>query len=205
MSEATRAMAALPVEAAQAIVKTERELRREALQSVVDRNPHGKLAAKALVMISDVAQLNDWVAEAGGEDEFVRFLCARLMGGETLPEFCEAFAVNRGLVGALLTSKQEYYEQFKRAQEWRAEEFVMETVPIADAVTDPEMLPIAKWKGEARFRAAGLLNSKRFGTAKTLTEVGGAANVIDAALTFAAAELLNRIKQPNAERVVSEQ
>ncbi len=149
----------LPAAEASAIVKSERQSRRDALTRVVDRNPVGKLAAKARLLISDMDQLDDWVAEAGGEDGLIGFICARVASGESLREWCESYALDRGLVWAMLSETQERLDRYYRAKEGIAEEYVGEAVPISDEEGDAAR---DKLRIDTRLKVAGLYNRQRY-------------------------------------------
>lgn len=171
MSEATQALATLPAASASAIVKSERILRRDALRSVVDRNPGGKLAAKARLLISDLDQLDEWIAEAGSEDALIGFICARVASGETLREWCESYALDRGLVWSLLSETQERLDRYYRAKEGVAEEYVGDAVSISDEQNgvvkengqtfDPDV-PRDKLRIDTRLKVASMYNRQRY-------------------------------------------
>lgn len=173
--------AVMPAGEASAIVKSERQSRRDALSRVVDRNPHGKLADKARLLISDMDQFDDWVAEAGGEEGLVGFICARVASGESLREWCESYALDRGLVWAMLSETQDRLDRFYRAKEGIAEDYVAEVVGISDeqavcytaqgTAFDPDVAR-DKLRIDTRLKAAALYNRARYSD-KAQGGVGG--------------------------------
>lgn len=146
---------------AQAIVRSEREARRAALLAVVERNPGGKLAAKASAMIQDFEALRSGIEEAGSEEVFALMINAAVAGGELLTDWCMNNGQHRGVIWAFLCEKPERIEAYYRAKEGRADEFGDEVVPLADSAC-PDDLGVRKWQGEARMRMAAIYNRQRF-------------------------------------------
>ena len=173
----------MPSAEASAIVRSERQMRREALSRVVDRNPGGKLADKARLLIDDMDQLDDWVAEAGGEEQLVGFICARVASGESLREWCEQYALDRGLVWAMLSETEDRLARYYRAKEGMAEEYVGEAVAISDEQNevikengqpfDPDV-PRDKLRIDTRLKVAGMYNRQRY---SDKAQGGGGGNV----------------------------
>jgi len=202
----------LPAEAASATVKSEFEARRAALREVQLRNPNGRLAKKAGVLMLDIDAFEDRVKEAGGDEGFLYFVTAQVASGVTLRAICDHYLLEYGLLWAWMGAVPERLARYEIALRGLADSYVAETVAISDEQNevvkengqtfDPDVAR-DKLRVGTRLKVAGVYDRKRFGTEKA--SVGGQVGVvIDAALTFAAAELLNRIQRP-AERVVSEQ
>lgn len=165
--------------AAAAVVRGERQLRRAHLQAVVERNKGGKLAWKAGDLLKGIDRIEAVIGEAGGEDGLVRIICARVLGGQTVGEFCDEHEVERGLVGELLTSTPERYGRYRRALEWVADGLVAETVRIAatpqmgvtrrtkadgsEEVTEEDMLGHRKLLVDTHLKVAARYDRARFG------------------------------------------
>lgn len=153
--------APLPASEAAAVVRTERELRRDALKAVVERNPNGKLAAKAAAMVQDFEALEGGIAEVGGESEFAFMICAAVSGGTRLTDWCADHGQHRGVIWAFLAEDEKRLGAYYRAKEGVADEFGDDVVPLADAAT-PDDLAVQKWRGEARLKMAKVYNAPRF-------------------------------------------
>ncbi len=165
--------------AASAIVRTEREERRESLRGIVARNPAGKLAHKALTQLKDMKALDDLVEEAGGEERLLTLIYARVNDGQTVVEFCEEFEVSSGLVGRMLQSTPERYAGYLKALEWVADGLVAESVKIAatpqmgvirkikadgsEEVTEEDMLGHRKLRVDTHLKVAARFDRARFG------------------------------------------
>ena len=187
-----------------ATVKSVRAEWRERLSLSTKLSPNSKLKKKADVLLLDMRILDDLVGEAGSEENLVFIICAQVASGVPLGGWCAHYMVQRGLVWALLSEREEWLQRYYRAQEGMADEYVSEIVPIADAATIEDH-KVAGLQINARKSTAEFYHPTRFGTAKAAREqtVG---MVIDAGLAFAASELLARIARPVVtERVVATQ
>lgn len=189
----------LPSKAARGLLDAELGARRAALREVVGRNPNGKLAKRAGVLLLDMNVLEDRIEEMGGAEGFLFFLTAQVMSGVTLRVMCEHYGLEEGLLGAWLLAEPERMQRYVDAQRWVADGYVAEVVGIADEADPVEGVAKAKLQGEMRLKAAGLMDRRRFGMEKVGLSGGGSA-VIDAALTIAAAELLGRIRPLQVEK-----
>lgn len=156
------------VEAREVIRSVRREWR-EKLGGVVEGRG-GRLAEKAGVLLLDIRGLDERIEEAGGEENLVFMLCAQVAGGVTLGEWCRHYDLNRGLVWAFLTERDEWYQRYLRALEGVADGYVGEVVGIAD---DEEDVARGKLRVDARMKVAGMYSRKRFGDAKDGGAGGG--------------------------------
>ena len=153
---------ALTVDEARAVVVGERESRRAMLRAVVERNPGGRLARKAEVLLLDLTVLEDRIAEAGGEEELVFLICAQVASGCTLSEWCKHYCIERGLVWAFLTEKEERIARYYRALEGVADEYYGESVGIADG-SDADKVAVDKLRIDTRMKVASKYANGRFG------------------------------------------
>ena len=154
--------AVMTADAARAALEDEVEARRASLQAVVSRNPNGKLAKRASVMLGDIRAHKEFVAECGGEQQAVDFVCARVICGQSVAEVAAEFGLSLGLVGAMFGRRPEYEAQLSAAQRWLAEGDVAETVAIADAA-DPATVKVAALQISTRFKRAGVYAPRKFG------------------------------------------
>jgi hypothetical protein len=98
-------------------------------------------------------------------------------------------------------AEPERMARYEFALKGLADSYVVESVGMADA-TDPDEVALGKLRVDTRLKVAGVLDRKRFGTEKAGAAAGTGSLVIDAALTFAASELLARIQAPMVPRVI---
>ena len=204
---------------ASATIKSELSARRAALREVQLRNPNGKLAKRAGVLMLDMDAFEDRILEAGGDEAFLYFVTAQVASGVSLKQVCDHYMLEYGLLWAWMGAQPERLTRYEIALRGLADSYVAEANEIADTpqigeirktksdgseeVTTEDMLGHRKLRVDTKLKLAGVLDKKRFGTEKAGV-MGGTGLVIDAALTFAAAELLGRIQRPNNERVVGE-
>lgn len=145
-----------------AAIKDERESRREILRGAVERNPAGKLARKAGMLLLDMEMLDERVGECGGKEGFVFMLCAQVAGGVTLSDFCGHYGLQRGLVWALLSENEGWMGMYRRSLMGMADEWVSEVVGIADRA-DVEGVVVDKLKIETRLKVGQMYDGERFG------------------------------------------
>ncbi len=157
-------------------VKSIRAEWRERLSLASRVGEHTKLGRRAGVLMLDLDMLEDRIKEAGGEEELVFMICAQVAGGATLTQWCEHYSLQRGLVWAFLTEREEWFERYKRALKGVADEWVSQTVGLADGATEDD-LGVSKLAIDTRFKAAGLYDKGRFGNDKGNTGVAVAANI----------------------------
>lgn len=196
----------MPVEEAVATVKGEYEKRKAALRLVQLRSPKGRLAKRAGVLMMDLQAFEDRIEESGGNEGFLYFVVAQVASGVTLREICEHYAIEYGLLWAWMGAEPERMARYEFALKGLADSYVVESVGMADS-TDPDEVALGKLRVDTRLKVAGVLDRKRFGTEKAGVAAGSGNLVIDAALTFAAAELLSKIQTPmvtkSEERVIN--
>jgi hypothetical protein len=113
-------------------VKSIRAEWREKLSLASRVSPTSKLGKRAGVLMLDMDILDDRIAEAGGEENLVFIICAQVASGVTLTEWCEHYALQRGLVWALLSEKDEWMQRYYRALEGVADGYYGEVVKISD-------------------------------------------------------------------------
>jgi hypothetical protein len=186
---------------AKSSVKGEYEKRKAALRLVQLRSPKGRLAKRAGVLMMDLQAFEDRVEESGGNEGFLYFVVAQVASGVTLREISGHYAIEYGLLWAWMGAEPERMARYEFALKGLADSYVVESVGMADA-TDPDEVALGKLRVDTRLKVAGVLDRKRFGTEKAGAAAGTGSLVIDAALTFAASELLARIQAPMAPRVI---
>lgn len=185
--------------------------------------PRGKLGEQVNVMYAEIDGFLDWVANLGGEHAAELFICAKIYKRATLESVAGEYMLHPGMMWAFITETPERFEHYRRAQAGVADALLSAVPAILDGeekavrdergrvVLDDEGRPLTaptdlkerKVRGDGYLKVAAMMHPERFGTREQAASPG-TGNVIDAALNFAAAELLNRIARP-AERVVSEQ
>lgn len=137
------------------------------LRQVADRNPGGKLATKASALLLDFAAFEELVEQAGGRDELAFLVAAQVASGVSLRAWCEHYAVDRGLVWAMLSETEDRLARYYRALEGVAEEYVGDVVGIADDADEGKCALVkAKLRIDSRLKTAGLYSRKRFGDEK---------------------------------------
>lgn len=161
----------LSVDAARQAIAAEKAVRAESLKAVVDRNPNGRLARKASVLMLDQRIFDDWVEEKGGDEGATRLMCAQVSEGVTLRGLAAHYGFPRALLSEWIDRDPKRLERYYLAQRWLAEDYVGEVVPLADAAT-VEDLAVTKWQGQARMAVAGKYNRARFGE-HTQVQTGG--------------------------------
>ncbi len=158
------------------VVKSIRAEWRDKLSAASRLSPNSKLAKKAGVLLLDMQILEDRIAEAGGEEELIFVICAQVASGVTLTDWCAHYVLERGLVWAFLTEKEEWFERYQRALRGVADHLVSEVVAIADdssgdttvgprggEVMDTEYVARSKIKIDTRMKLAGYYDKTRFG------------------------------------------
>ena len=149
---------------ARGALEAERADRRASLQAVVARNPNGKLATKANVMLMDIRAHEEFVAECGDEQTAVDFICAKVISGHSVADVATEFGLSLGLVGAMFGKKPEYEAQLASAQRWVAENYVAQMVGIADGVDeDKQAIAKAGLRLRARKDVAAFYSPGKFG------------------------------------------
>ena len=153
----------ISLDEARTALDSEREYRRS-LQAVVTRNPNGKLAHRASAALLNWERFDDWLAEFGGEDQAVSFVCAQVIEGVSLKTLCAHYVLDMGLLGALMTQRPEYEARLLAAQRWVAESHVSEMVGIADDVDENKMaIAKAALRLRARKDVAAVYYPAKFG------------------------------------------
>jgi hypothetical protein len=174
-------MTEIPREVAKELVRGERAERRRAMEVFRDEGRYRRLVGKVSTLLLDQRVFDEWVMEKGDGDVlaeygtegwntafaravpgFMRWLCAQAANGVFAAEVCGHYMQDVGLLGAFLTEVPERLEQYRRAQAWVVDGYVMEVVPLADEAT-PETLGVDKWRVEARMKVAAMVDPERFG------------------------------------------
>lgn len=133
-----------------------------------DGRPYG-MPKKAYAVMMDRKRWKDWVAEYGGEDECMAYVCAQVASGVSLKVLSEHYMLDYGLLWEFVSGDIEKYEL---AQRGVAEYYVSESVGIADDA-DPEFVPHAKLRVETRMKVASRWNRAKYGeVAQTQINVG---------------------------------
>lgn len=133
-----------------------------------DGRPFG-MPRKAYAVFMDRQRWKDFVAEYGGEDECMGWVCAQVASGVSLKVLSEHYVVDYGLLWEFVSGDIERYEL---AQRGVAEYWVSESVGIADDA-DPEAVPHAKLKIDTRMKVAARWNRSKYGeVAQTQINVG---------------------------------
>lgn len=153
-------------------VKGIRQEWRERLSLASKVGEHTRLGKRAGVLLLDLRILEDRISEAGGEEELVFMICAQVAGGATLTQWCEHYGLQRGLVWAFLTEREEWFERYKRALKGVADEWVGEVVGLADEATE-DTLGVSKLGIDTRLKAAGYYDKDRFGSKGVSDGTGG--------------------------------
>ena len=121
-----------------------------------------KLAKKVGVLLLDIEALDERVKEAGGEETLVFIICAQVASGVSLTDWCGHYGLERGLVWAFLTQKDEWTQRYYRALEGVADGYIGEVVGISDS-SDPERMGVDKLRIETRMKVASKYANGRFG------------------------------------------
>lgn len=153
--------------AARGAMVAEREARREgrsALSEMTTLHPNSRIARRSSALMLDVERFDDWVAEQGGDDGFMRWFCAQIAAGVPAKVLCQHYVVDDGLLGEYLTAEPSRMERYYRAQRWVADGFVAEAVGIADE-DNPDVVR-DKLRVDTRLKVAGKLDRQRFGEEK---------------------------------------
>ena len=145
--------------AARGAMRAERAARREALGSVSDLP--GKLSRKAVVMLMGEERFVELVEDKGGEEGFMRFLCAQVSSGVSGRVVCEHYGVEYGLLGSWLSEDGGRLERYYRAQSWAAEGLVEGA--LDEAWDDGMDVVRSKLRVDTNMRVAGKWNRARFG------------------------------------------
>jgi len=145
--------------AARGAMRAERAARREAV-SAVGGMP-GKLGRKAVVMLMGEERFGELVEEKGGEEGFMRFLCAQVSSGVSGRVVCEHYGVEYGLLGSWLSEDAVRLERYYRAQSWAAEGLVEGA--LDEAWGDGLDVVRSKLRVDTNMRVAGKWNRARFG------------------------------------------
>ena len=149
-------------------VRSERAERRELFGRMLEASPNSKLAKKVGVLLLDVRRFDDWVEECGGEDAAVRFVCAQVASRVSLTDLAGHYALDRGLLWALLSESEERLGRYYRALKGVADEYVGEVVGIADGASVEEV-QVNKLQIEARMKVAEKYDAVRFGKQTRVT------------------------------------
>lgn len=185
--------------------------------------PRGKLGETVSIMHCEVESFLEWVKNLGGENGAELLICAKVYKRATLETIGIELNLNPALLWAFINETDDRFAHYRRAQAGIADGLVSSVPGILDGsweqVRGPDGEPVLddagkpiygrsdikrdKIRGDGYLQVARMMHPERFGTREQAVSPG-TGNVIDAALNFAAAELLNRIARP-AERVVSEQ
>ena len=145
--------------AARGAMRAERAARREALGSVSDLP--GRLSRKAVVMLMGEERFVELVEDKGGEEGFMRFLCAQVSSGVSGRVVCEHYGVEYGLLGSWLSEDGGRLERYYRAQSWAAEGLVEGA--LDEAWGDGMDVVRSKLRVDTNMRVAGKWNRARFG------------------------------------------
>lgn len=187
---------------AAAILSQERQSRRESakrLQEIVERNPHSRLAKKAAALLLDVKQFDDWVDEAGGDDELLFIICAQVASGVTLKALCRHYQIEYGLLWAWMTEDGARLARYELALRGIADADIAETVELADGAT-VETVTVDKLGIDTRFKRAAIWDRKRFGQeTKANTQINLGANSLVAVLSS-----MSRVEEAALEAEVVE-
>jgi hypothetical protein len=143
----------------------EKDLRREwreKLGLVSTKKVGGRLGKRVGLLKLSLDVLDARIEEAGGEEGLVFLICAQVASRVTLTEWCKHYDLERGLVWAFLTQKEEWVQQYYRALEGLADEYVGEVVGIADEST-PEAIGVDKVRIDTRMKVASKYANGRFG------------------------------------------
>ena len=155
-----------------ASVKSIREQWREQLEKSKMLRAGSRLSERAGVLRINLDTLDERIAEAGGEDGLVFMLCAQVASGVTLTEWCRYYDLERGLVWAFLSEDEKRLARYYRAQEGVADEYVADTVGIADR-SDVETVQVDKLRVVTRMKVAAKYDRKRFGEKEINGGAGG--------------------------------
>ena len=135
---------------------------REKLGLVSQKKVGGRLGKRVSLLKLSIESLDARIEEAGGEEGLVFLICAQMASGVSLKDWCKHYDLERGLVWAFLTQKEEWVQQYYRALEGLADEYVGEVVGIADGST-PEEIGVDKVRIDTRFKVASKYANSRFG------------------------------------------
>jgi hypothetical protein len=146
---------------AKAVVSEEKQRRVNALSAAAGRGVSERVRKVAASMLLDINRFDGWVEERGGEEGFMRWLCAQVAEGCTLKGLSVEYSASYGLLWEFMSSVPERLERYYRAQKGVADAWVGEVVEIAD--DKGEDVAERKWRGQARMMVAGKYDRPRFG------------------------------------------